>query len=76
MTELTELVAEVLQIPAAEVTGETGAATTAAWSSLRHVQIIARVEKAYGVRLSAREARTCRSVGALRAVLTEKGKLP
>lgn len=75
MTELTELVADVLQVPADEVTEDTGPATTAAWSSLRHVQIIARVEKEYGVRLTAREARACRSVGKLRAVLAEKGSM-
>ncbi|WP_323379698.1 acyl carrier protein [Streptomyces alkaliphilus] len=75
MTELTELVAGILLIPVAEVNEETGTATTAAWSSLQHVRIIARIEETYGVRLTAREARTCRSVGALRVMLDEKGKL-
>ncbi|MGA5442874.1 phosphopantetheine-binding protein [Streptomyces griseoincarnatus] len=81
MAELTEpadlsglagLVAEVLEIPASEVTEETGTATTAAWTSLRHVQIVSCVERAYGIRLTAREARRCRSVGALRAALAAK----
>lgn len=75
MTDLTDLVAEVLRLPAAEVTEDTGPATTAAWSSLRHVEIVARVEKTYGIRLTAREARTCRTVGRLRAVLAEKGAM-
>lgn len=75
MTDLTDLVAEVLDLPAAQVTEDTGPATTAAWSSLRHVQIVARIEQTYGIRLTAREARTCRSVGKLRAVLAEKGAL-
>lgn len=66
---LTELVADVLRVPAAEVTDETGAATTEAWTSLRQVQIVARAEQEYGVRLTAREARACRSVRALREVL-------
>ncbi|MFF7990874.1 acyl carrier protein [Kitasatospora xanthocidica] len=69
LTELTDLVADVLQVPAAEVTEETGAATTEAWTSLRQVQIVARAEQEYGVRLTAREARACRSVRALRDVL-------
>ncbi|WP_327726207.1 acyl carrier protein [Streptomyces sp. NBC_00487] len=72
MSELTLLVADVLQVPAEEVTEDTGPATTAAWSSLRHVQIVAHVEKRYGIRLTAREARACRSVGRLRAILAEK----
>ncbi|QHY94283.1 hypothetical protein SSPS47_03970 [Streptomyces sp. S4.7] len=71
-TELTGLVADVLQMAPAEVTEDTGPATTAAWTSLRHVQIVARVEQTYGVRLTAREVRGCRSVGALRGVLAEK----
>ncbi|GAB1511100.1 acyl carrier protein [Actinophytocola sp. KF-1] len=74
MSELAELVAEVLRVPAAEVDDDTGMATTAAWTSLRHLQIVAGVEKAYGIRLTAREARTCRSVRALREVLAEKGQ--
>lgn len=69
---LTGLVAEVLQMPVAEVSEDTGPATTAAWTSLRHVQIVARVEQAYGVRLTAREARGCRTVGALRGVLARR----
>ncbi|MFF0298024.1 acyl carrier protein [Kitasatospora sp. NPDC004615] len=74
MTELTDLVADVLRIPATEVTEETGAATTAAWTSLTQVQIVARVEQEYGLRLTAREARACRSVRALRDVLARDGR--
>lgn len=76
LSGLTCLVAEVLQIPADEVTEETGPATTAAWTSLRHVQIVSRVEHTYGIRLTAREVRRCRSVGALRAALTAKRGTP
>ncbi|WP_330177287.1 acyl carrier protein [Streptomyces sp. NBC_01498] len=75
-TGLTDLVADVLQVAAAEVTDDTGPATSAAWTSLRHVQIVARVEKTYGIRLTAREVRGCRSVGALRGVLAEKRETP
>ncbi|WP_069170062.1 acyl carrier protein [Streptomyces griseus] len=76
LSGLTDLVADVLRTPAAEVTEETGPATTAAWTSLRHVQIVSRVEQTYGIRLTAREVRACRSVGALRAVLTAKRGTP
>ncbi|MFE7755033.1 acyl carrier protein [Streptomyces sp. NPDC057418] len=76
LSGLTDLVADVLRTPAAEVTEETGPATTAAWTSLRHVQIVSRVERTYGIRLTAREVRGCRSVGALRAVLTAKRGTP
>lgn len=73
MSELVELVASVLQVPTADVDDDTGMSTTAKWTSLRHVQIVSGVEKAYGIRLTAREARTCRSVRTLREVLAGKG---
>lgn len=73
MTPLRDLVAEELGLPAAEVTEDTGPATTDVWTSLRHVRLVAAVEGAYGVRLTAREARSARSVGALRRVLRTRG---
>jgi acyl carrier protein len=71
--ELVELVAAVLQVPASDVDDDTGTATAAEWTSLRHLQIVAGVEQTYGIRLTAREARTCRSVRALREMLAGKG---
>ncbi|WP_199443687.1 acyl carrier protein [Umezawaea beigongshangensis] len=71
--ELVELVAAVLQVPVSDVGDDTGTATSAQWTSLRHLQIVAGVERTYGIRLTAGEARTCRSVRALREVLAEKG---
>ncbi|QFZ21178.1 acyl carrier protein [Saccharothrix syringae] len=76
MSELVSLVAAVLRVPADEVDDETGSATTSAWSSLRHMEIVVGVEKTYGVRLTPREARSCRSVRALRDVLVGKGVTP
>jgi acyl carrier protein len=73
MSELNALVAGILRLPVDTVDDDTGPATTLAWSSLRHVEIVAGVERAYGVRLSPREARACRSVRRLREVLAEKG---
>jgi acyl carrier protein len=68
-SRLVQLVADVLQLPVAEVTAETGPATTAQWVSLRHLQIVAAVEDAYGVSFTPREIRTIRSLGDLRALL-------
>jgi acyl carrier protein len=73
MDKLISLVAEVLQVPVGAVGEETGTATDPAWTSLRHVELVVAVERTYGVTLTAREARTCRSVKALREVLTDKG---
>jgi acyl carrier protein len=70
---LNHLVADILRVPVESVGDDTGTATTSAWSSLRHVEIVVGVEKTYGVKLTPREARSCRSVRALRDVLSGKG---
>lgn len=68
-SRLVQLVADVLEIPVAEVGPDTGPATTAQWVSLRHLQIVAAVEDAYGLAFTPREIRTIRSLGDLRGVL-------
>ncbi|WP_329791237.1 acyl carrier protein [Lentzea sp. DG1S-22] len=73
MTALISLVADVLRVPSTEVDWDTGTSTSAAWTSLRHVELVMRVEREYGIKLTAREARTCRSVRRLHDVLVEKG---
>lgn len=73
MITLYELVAQVLKLRLDEVTDETGAATTAAWTSMRHVQLVVAIEKSYGVRLAPREARSVRSVANVRQVLATHG---
>jgi acyl carrier protein len=73
MSELITLVADILRLPVEEVDEDTGAATDPAWNSLRHVAIIVAVQTAYGVELTPRQARACRSVRTLRDVLAGKG---
>ncbi|MEW1614255.1 MULTISPECIES: acyl carrier protein [unclassified Streptomyces] len=73
MSALDRIVAEVLGVEETRIDDETGPATAADWTSLRHVQIIAAVGEEFGVRLTPRQARSCRSVGELRTLLAEKG---
>ncbi|MFI1436647.1 acyl carrier protein [Streptomyces lydicus] len=73
MTALDTLVASILDLDQAQVTDDTGTATTGNWNSLRHVRIIAAIEDTYGIRLTPREARAARSVRALRLLLKDKG---
>lgn len=68
-----ELVAQILELRLEEVTDETGTATTAAWTSVRHVQLVVAIEKFYGVRLNPREARSVRSVANVKRVLATHG---
>ncbi|MFI7672181.1 acyl carrier protein [Actinophytocola sp. NPDC049390] len=64
-SRLAQLVADVLEIPVAEIRSDTGPATTAEWVSLKHLQIVAAVEDAYRVSFTPREIRAIRSVGDL-----------
>lgn len=71
-SRLVELVAEVLELPAAEIGQDTGPATTGQWVSLRHLRIVAAVEDTYGVSFTPREIRGIRSVADLRALLAAR----
>ncbi len=73
MPVLEQIVAQVLAVPVHDVTDDTGPSTTGSWSSLRHVQIIAMVEDHFGIKLEARQIRSIRKVGDLRATLREIG---
>lgn len=73
MTALEKLVADVLSLPQHDVDDRTGPATHASWTSMRHLEIVAAVDETYGIRLTAREARSVRSVGDLRRLLLNKG---
>ncbi|HEX6872525.1 MAG TPA: acyl carrier protein [Micromonosporaceae bacterium] len=76
MVDLDQWIAEILELPAAEITDDLGPATYAGWTSLRHVQVISAVQRRYGVRVPPREARAIRSVGDLRRWLIEAGVAP
>lgn len=73
MTAFEDLLADVLELPRIQVTDDLGPATTSAWTSLRHVQIVSAVQREYGVRLAPREIRSIRCVGDLRQLLLGKG---
>jgi acyl carrier protein len=70
---LNELVAGVLNIPAEELTEESGPNVVAQWDSLAHVTIAAAVEDTYGVELAMSEILGITSLGDLRRVLRARG---
>jgi acyl carrier protein len=72
-SRLVRLVADVLELPVDQVDAQTGPATTAAWVSLRHLQIVAAVEDTYGIAITPREIRAVKSVADLRELLTQRG---
>jgi acyl carrier protein len=70
---LENLVAEVLEVPPAEVTGQTGPRTQGAWTSLRHLMIVDAAQRAYAVTVRPRDIRSIRTVDDLREVLLASG---
>ncbi|MEU9464810.1 acyl carrier protein [Streptomyces sp. NPDC048312] len=73
MTTVENLVADVLGLAPEDIDDDTGPATRGEWTSLRHVQIVVAIEATYGIRLTAREVRSCRSVRGLKQALSAKG---
>jgi acyl carrier protein len=71
-TQLNIVVARVMNIPIETVQSDTGPRTLGAWTSLRHVQLIAAVEDSYGIRFSPKEIRSIRSVAILRNLVRAK----
>lgn len=70
---LEEVFAAVLKVPPDTIEDGTSPKTHHRWSSLRHVEIIARLEQAFKVRFSNPEIAAMTSVGAVREILGRKG---
>jgi acyl carrier protein len=70
---LTELVAEIFEVPVDALSDEDTPATQGAWTSLRHVQLMVTLEEVYGLSLSAADIRSMTSIGKIRATLRRLG---
>ncbi len=68
-----EVFAQVLKEPAENLTNETSPKTLRSWDSLRHVELVMALEKAYNVGFSASEIMTITSLGSIRQLLEQKG---
>jgi acyl carrier protein len=68
-----ELLASVLEVPVSSIKDSTGPATLKAWTSLKHIQLVAALEKTYGVALTSREMQRLTSLAQVRSVLRQKG---
>jgi acyl carrier protein len=69
MTELTEILRDVLEDAELDVQPETSAATVPAWDSMKHILIIMAVQERFGIQLSTREVDRLRNVGDLAAAV-------
>ena len=62
-------IAEVLQMPAAEVTDNLAMKDVEAWDSLKHMELIVALETAFDVQLTFDEIVAMQSVGEIKRVL-------
>ncbi|HYU73583.1 MAG TPA: acyl carrier protein [Ktedonobacteraceae bacterium] len=70
--KIEELVANVLELPLSLIKDSSGPATLKAWSSLKHIQLVAALEEAYGVTLTRHEIQRLTSLAEVRRILQQK----
>jgi acyl carrier protein len=72
---LEQMLAEVLQIPAGEITDELAMKDLDLWDSLKHMELIASLEQQLDIQLSFDEIVAMRCVGDIRRTLSARGVL-
>ena len=70
---LKNLLADVLQIPAASINGELTMKDVDSWDSLKHMELITSIEQSYKIELTFEEIVTMQSVAAIKRVLEARG---
>lgn len=70
---LTSLLADILGVPAATLNDQTTMADVETWDSLRHIELIVRLEEACGIQLGPDDIVEMVNIGAIRAVLARHG---
>ncbi len=72
-SSLRELLADIFEVPAEQVTADLSMATQENWDSFRHLQAILAVEGEYGVQFDPQRIPELTSVALLQAELVKKG---
>jgi len=67
------LLSEVLQMPAAEITDDLAMKSVDAWDSLKHMELVVSLEQSFEIQLSFDEIVTMQSVSEIKRVLRERG---
>lgn len=73
MSEVQRILVEVLQIPQDSITAETTMQATEIWDSLKHMELIFRIEEHFGLTLEGDEIALMTSVSAIEQVLGNRG---
>ena len=67
------LLAEILQVPAAEITDALAMKDVESWDSLKHIELISSLEEAFNLQLTFDEIVGMQSVGEIKRVLKARG---
>ncbi len=73
MSDLRQIVADVLGVPAEEIQDSSGPEQFPQWDSAAHIELVLSAEAEYGVKFTPEEMVEVLSVGALREALRKKG---
>lgn len=67
------VLAEVLQVPEAEITDGLAMKDVEAWDSLKHMELVVSLEQAFGTQLTFDEIVAMQSVGEIKRVMRARG---
>ncbi len=73
MSELTTILARVLEIPESEINDETGPDNVASWDSFNGLMLVSELEEAFGVEFTMEEVADVKSVREIKEVLKKYG---
>lgn len=73
MKNLYTIIADVLRVPATEISEQTSMENNPLWDSLSHMEIIAMLEKKYSIEFSGDEIVEITSIDKIRDLIIKKG---
>ena len=72
LNRVADIIRDITQNPDTEITTDTTAPDVEGWDSLSHIYIIAEIEDAFGIRMTAQEGGSIKTVGDLVAIVESK----
>jgi acyl carrier protein len=76
LADLTQLLADILAVPASALTDGVNLADIPTWNSLVHIELVVRLEETFLIELTQDDIVELTSIGAIRDVLRRRGAMP
>lgn len=73
MEKLKKVMADIFKMQEGQITDEQAMHNTAAWDSLKHIELIVAIEESFGLKLTVDEIVSMVSMKAIKDVLKNKG---